>query len=80
MKRLGVVNCFFVAQTFAFQSAVWIRATEPGNCEPYVVQAGDTCLSIARSANATYAQIISWNDEIDLACSYVVRREHSTLS
>ncbi|GJD02510.1 hypothetical protein ColKHC_11335 [Colletotrichum higginsianum] len=53
----------------ASQSEVRTRATT-GGCEAYSVQVGDTCASIARSVNATYAQIISWNSEIDLACSY----------
>ncbi|KAK6215152.1 hypothetical protein QIS74_08171 [Colletotrichum tabaci] len=52
----------------ASQSEVQTRATT-GGCEAYSVQIGDTCASIARSVNATYAQIISWNSEIDLACS-----------
>ncbi|KAI8244851.1 LysM domain-containing protein [Colletotrichum sp. SAR 10_96] len=56
----------------ASQSDVWTRATS-GGCEAYSVQAGDTCSIIARSVNATYAQIISWNSEIDLTCSYAER-------
>ncbi|KAL2759724.1 carbohydrate-binding module family 50 protein [Sodiomyces alcalophilus JCM 7366] len=69
MARLVVLSCFFTAQTWALRSDVWTRAAEPGNCEVYIVEAGDTCMSIARNANATYAQIVAWNDDIDLACS-----------
>ncbi|KAJ0281888.1 hypothetical protein CBS470a_008049 [Colletotrichum nupharicola] len=58
----------------ASQSDVWTRATS-GGCEAYSVQAGDTCSIIARSVNATYAQIISWNSEIDLTCSNLAELE-----
>ncbi|KAL4733764.1 hypothetical protein BDV11DRAFT_175388 [Aspergillus similis] len=39
------------------------------DCAVYTVQAGDTCVSIGRANNATYAQLLAWNSEIDVQCS-----------
>lgn len=37
-------------------------------CATYTVQQGDTCKSIAKGSNSTYAQIVSWNVDITSLC------------
>ncbi|RYP36756.1 hypothetical protein DL768_010914 [Monosporascus sp. mg162] len=39
------------------------------SCQTYAVQSGDTCQSISETVGVTWAQIISWNPEIDQLCS-----------
>lgn len=46
-----------------------IRRDDAPECKQYTVKANDTCFSIMRTTNATYAQLISWNDAIDGQCS-----------
>lgn len=41
------------------------------NCTAYTVLSGDTCTSIGRSQNVTYAQLLSRNFGINSVCSYV---------
>ena len=45
----------------------WPRQSQ--NCTLYTVQFGDTCFGIASNNNATYAQIVAWNSEINTVCS-----------
>ena len=47
----------------------WTAAVDPGDCKKYSVQLGDSCWSIMRSTNATFAQILSWNSDIDRQCT-----------
>jgi len=39
------------------------------NCTLYTVHSGDTCFGIANNNNATFAQIVGWNSQINTACS-----------
>ncbi|KAL2867795.1 LysM peptidoglycan-binding domain-containing protein [Aspergillus lucknowensis] len=39
------------------------------DCAVYTVKDGDTCASIGRANNATYAQLLARNSEIDTRCS-----------
>jgi hypothetical protein len=43
------------------------------NCKQYTVQADDTCLSIGKASNATYAQLLSWNPALNVTCGQVQR-------
>ena len=47
------------------------RADTAADCDQYTVKANDTCLTIVRNTNATYAQLISWNSDINSRCSLV---------
>ncbi|KAF5561912.1 hypothetical protein FNAPI_3459 [Fusarium napiforme] len=38
-------------------------------CEVYTVKDGDSCFSITKETNVTYAQIISWNSQVDKQCA-----------
>ncbi|QGI77205.1 hypothetical protein CEK25_003934 [Fusarium fujikuroi] len=38
-------------------------------CEVYTVKDGDSCFSITQETNVTYAQIISWNSQVDKQCA-----------
>lgn len=38
-------------------------------CKKHMVHDGDTCFSITRANNITYAQILAWNNNIKLACA-----------
>jgi hypothetical protein len=58
------------ASHFAHQS-LHHRATGSPNCKTYTVQDGDTCASIGKSTGATWAQLLSWNSDINRECSYV---------
>lgn len=48
-----------------------LQTTDSTNCKTYVVKSGDTCASIGRSTGVTWAQLLSWNREINSKCSYV---------
>lgn len=48
-----------------------LEATATASCKKYMVRSGDTCSSIGKSTGATWAQLISWNSEINNQCSYV---------
>lgn len=37
-------------------------------CKEYAVQVDDTCLSIGKASNATYAQLLSWNPGLNVTC------------
>ncbi|KAL6811041.1 hypothetical protein GGI42DRAFT_339846 [Trichoderma sp. SZMC 28013] len=39
------------------------------NCQQYTVSSNDTCISICSHNNVTYAQLLSWNPEMDSGCS-----------
>ena len=39
------------------------------NCTLHTVQPGETCFTIASNNNATFAQIVGWNPEINTVCS-----------
>ncbi|KAF4336893.1 hypothetical protein FBEOM_9240 [Fusarium beomiforme] len=45
------------------------RSAESPSCELYSVQEGDSCFSITKKTNATFAQIIAWNTKIDKQCA-----------
>ncbi|KAJ5334421.1 uncharacterized protein N7506_008204 [Penicillium brevicompactum] len=45
------------------------RATGSHNCKTHTVQDGDSCVSIGRSSVATWAQLLSWNSDINSECS-----------
>ncbi|KAF4820266.1 LysM domain-containing protein [Colletotrichum siamense] len=42
-------------------------------CDPYIIKTGDTCTTIANTAKATWAQIVSWNAELGSSCQNVGR-------
>lgn len=65
-----VVIASVQASHFAHQS-LHRRATGSTNCKTYTVQSGDTCASIGKSSGATWAQLLSWNSDINSECSYV---------
>jgi LysM repeat protein len=48
-----------------------LQTTATASGEKYKVKSGDTCSSIGKSTGATWAQLISWNSEINSQCSYV---------
>ncbi|KAL6229363.1 hypothetical protein BDW75DRAFT_249828 [Aspergillus navahoensis] len=50
-------------------AAAYLLRSANADCAVYTVQAGDTCVSIGRSTNATYAQLLAWNSEINIQCS-----------
>ncbi|OJJ84358.1 LysM peptidoglycan-binding domain-containing protein [Aspergillus glaucus CBS 516.65] len=56
------------ASHFAHQS-LHRRATGSTNCKTYTVQSGDNCASIGKSSGATWAQLLSWNSDINSECS-----------
>ncbi|KAF7131457.1 hypothetical protein CNMCM5793_004682 [Aspergillus hiratsukae] len=39
------------------------------NCDPYIVQQNDTCLTVAATHNITLTQLLSWNPSIDPICA-----------
>ncbi|KAL6690470.1 hypothetical protein J3F84DRAFT_389421 [Trichoderma pleuroticola] len=43
------------------------------NCQQYTVNSNDTCIGICSHNNVTYAQLLSWNPEIDPGCSNLAR-------
>ena len=45
------------------------EANLASNCTLYTVQSGDTCLSIAWANNVSYAQLVTWNSDINAQCS-----------
>ncbi|POS72694.1 hypothetical protein DHEL01_v208910 [Diaporthe helianthi] len=53
----------------SFDAVIPRQTGSSGGCETYVVQTGDTCKSIARASNSTYAQIVSWNYGVTSLCS-----------
>lgn len=59
------------ASVTSFDAILPRQTGSAGGCETYVVQTGDTCRSIARASNSTYAQIVSWNYGVASLCSYV---------
>lgn len=61
-----------VSATSAPIVAITALASQSG-CNRYVVKPQDTCWSVGQANNVTYAQLRSWNPEINLACSYVTR-------
>ncbi|KAM0239436.1 hypothetical protein ACHAP5_008358 [Fusarium lateritium] len=46
-----------------------VTAAKGHFCEVYTVKDGDSCFSITKETNVTYAQIISWNSQIDKQCA-----------
>ncbi|KAL3479631.1 hypothetical protein BJX99DRAFT_244778 [Aspergillus californicus] len=50
-------------------AAVYLLRAASADCAVHTVQAGDTCVSIGRATNATYAQLLAWNSEINIQCS-----------
>ncbi|KAK1520236.1 LysM domain-containing protein, partial [Colletotrichum paranaense] len=64
-----------VANCFNFPTAAGSTLCIPtaAVCKPYVVKADDTCTTIANSAKATWAQIVSWNPELGRSCQNVAR-------
>ncbi|UPK92499.1 hypothetical protein LCI18_003434 [Fusarium solani-melongenae] len=47
------------------------RATSTAPCKQYEIQDGDSCLKIAKNNKITYAQVLSWNSQVDSLCSNV---------
>ncbi|KAK4140676.1 uncharacterized protein C8A04DRAFT_14700 [Dichotomopilus funicola] len=45
------------------------RLVRAASCTLYDIQAKDTCRSISQAHDVSYAQIISWNPELDSSCS-----------
>lgn len=58
-----------LASTVIQKSDNMIKRRDTVDCTPYEVQHGDTCYSIGLATNTTYAQLRSWNSEIDIICS-----------
>ncbi|KAL2683337.1 hypothetical protein Neosp_007807 [[Neocosmospora] mangrovei] len=71
MRSLGLLNLSLLAtRAVASGTHAWTpRAENDQNCELYSVKDGDTCLSIIRQTNVTFAQIISWNPDLDKQCA-----------
>jgi hypothetical protein len=42
------------------------QRTNAADCALYTVKPQDTCLNIAGSQNATYAQLLAWNSNINI--------------
>ncbi len=64
MKRLSI----FMAGVHASLAAnIFPRASH--SCTVHTVQPGETCFTIASDNNATFAQIVGWNPEINTVCS-----------
>ncbi|KAH7120619.1 hypothetical protein EDB81DRAFT_700905 [Dactylonectria macrodidyma] len=57
-----------VVPALASSSRAWKRVDDTQNCDTYSVQSRDDCFSIMKQANVTFAQLISWNPEIDKRC------------
>ncbi|KAK2037094.1 hypothetical protein LZ31DRAFT_613203 [Colletotrichum somersetense] len=78
-QRIGTVQLLkannLVANCFNFPTAVNTQLCIPSAavCEPYVINSGDTCTSIANGAKATWAQIVSWNPELGRSCQNVAK-------
>ncbi|KAM0546635.1 hypothetical protein ACHAPJ_010773 [Fusarium lateritium] len=64
---------FFVFSLFGVAQAASSSAAQKSasQCTQYMVQEGDTCLKVAKKNKATYAQIVSWNSDIQSLCSKI---------
>ncbi|KAI8658069.1 hypothetical protein NCS57_01187500 [Fusarium keratoplasticum] len=73
MRSLDLLNLsVLVTRAVASGTHAWTpRAANDQNCELYSVKDGDTCLSIIRQTNVTFAQIISWNPDLDKQCANI---------
>ncbi|KAL6355273.1 hypothetical protein LRP88_10859 [Fusarium phalaenopsidis] len=73
MRSLGLLNLSLLAtRAVASGTHAWTpRAANDQNCELYSVKDGDTCLSIISRTNVTFAQIISWNPDLDKQCANI---------
>lgn len=69
---------FFPLLLFALQAHAFVFPTGiPTNestiarigCKKHMVHDGDTCFSITRANNITYAQILAWNSDLKPACT-----------
>jgi hypothetical protein len=69
VRYLGFLLAAPVARASFFDA--WLLPRQESNCTSYTLQDGDTCTSVGREHNATYAQLLSWNSDIDSMCSYV---------
>ncbi|KAJ5109961.1 hypothetical protein N7532_002606 [Penicillium argentinense] len=67
LAYFAVISCV-EASHFAHQS-LHHRATGRPNCKTYTVQDGDTCASIGKENGVTWAQLLSWNSDINSQCS-----------
>ncbi|KAJ5120356.1 uncharacterized protein N7515_009744 [Penicillium bovifimosum] len=56
------------ASKFAHQS-LHRGATSSPSCNTYTVKDGDTCAKIGKSSGVTWAQLLSWNSDINRECS-----------
>ncbi|KAJ9491845.1 hypothetical protein VN97_g1401 [Penicillium thymicola] len=56
-----------------------IRGAATSDCKTYEVQSGDTCASIGKSTGATWAQLISWNSDINSQCSNLQSLANNTI-
>ncbi|KAJ5139216.1 uncharacterized protein N7515_004064 [Penicillium bovifimosum] len=70
MKGLAyfAVTASVQASKFAHQS-LHRGATSSPSCNTYTVKDGDTCAKIGKSSGATWAQLLSWNSDINRECS-----------
>ncbi|CAM1509828.1 Fc.00g001630.m01.CDS01 [Cosmosporella sp. VM-42] len=64
----GSSVCLFLL-TGAQASILDLISRTATTCKQYTVKADDTCLSIGRKNVVTYAQLLSWNQKINPACS-----------
>ncbi|KAJ4269753.1 hypothetical protein NW762_001421 [Fusarium torreyae] len=71
MRALSAFSPLLLA---GLPTAAVSHAQEPlKTCELYPVKSGDSCYTITRKTNATYAQIIAWNSQIDKQCANLAK-------
>ncbi|EGX93831.1 Peptidoglycan-binding lysin domain [Cordyceps militaris CM01] len=63
-NHLAVTN-----NTVSYNGTASVAFDSSSNCKQYTIKAEDTCLSVGRATNTTYAQLLSWNPKLDTACS-----------
>ncbi|RSM03029.1 hypothetical protein CEP52_007638 [Fusarium oligoseptatum] len=71
MHRQSIISLLVGLVYISFAATVQARATSAPPCKQYVIQDSDSCLKISKNNKITYAQIISWNSEVDSLCSKV---------
>ncbi|RSM18313.1 hypothetical protein CDV31_002832 [Fusarium ambrosium] len=71
MHRQSIISLLVGLVYVSFAATVQARATSAAPCKQYVIQDSDSCLKISKNNKITYAQIVSWNSEVDSLCSKV---------
>ncbi|RSL67276.1 hypothetical protein CEP53_003069 [Fusarium sp. AF-6] len=70
MHRQSVISLLVGLVYVSFAATVQARATS-APCKQYEIQDSDSCLKISKNNKITYAQIVSWNSQVDSLCSKV---------